>query len=334
LGDKIIIGGKQKMNIFLNKNNFIKTIVTTLLIATLLSFPIAVAAPTQITTPTTSDPRSQIQQFGDIILEEGFEDGTMPPEGWTLDIGEPDVTWQITDTQAYSGTYSAYCPMADPPYDQNEWLITPEIDLSVAQDINLEFWAKTLAFAADWTVYLKARNVGESWTILWDCVEEEQWDPTEWHNKTINLDQYTGNTIQLAWQFVGIDSRDFYLDQITLYAGEVPPPAELEFSVKRFGIGKISAELSNVATDENAVAENVNWTFTATGNGIIQKLNFSATNIIPEIQPGNSAPIELPVSGVSLLAASVSARANDPRVNQINESFNAFVFLFFVFVLS
>jgi hypothetical protein len=285
-------------------------------------------------TPTTSSQRSQIQQFGDILLEEGFEDGTMPPEGWTLEIGEPDVTWQITDTQAYSGTYSAYCPMADPPYDQSEWLITPEIDLSSAQEINLEFWARTLSFAADWTVYLKARIVGEDWTILWDCVEEEEWGSDEWHNKSFNLDQYSGSIIQLAWQSVGIDSRDFYLDEITISAGEVPPPAELEFSVKRFGIGKISAELTNIATDENAVAENVNWTMTATGNGILQKLNFTASNIISEIQPGETASIELPVSGVSLLAVTVSARANDPRVNQINESFNAFVFLFFVFVLS
>ena len=317
------------MGRFIIEKNLVKAIEVILLSAMILSLSTAVAG---ITTSDTTANKTTMSS--DLLLDEGFEDGIMPPTGWELQSAEPDVTWEITTEEVYSGVYAAKCPAADPPYDQNEWLISPEIDLTNAEDIALEFWANCLTYAADWTLYLKLRIVGQDWITLWDCVAEEEWYDGLWHNKTFDLNAYTGEVIQLAWVSDGVDSRVFYLDHIQVYAGEIPPPAELEFSVNKFGIMKISAEITNIATDPDAVAENVAWTISAVGNGVLKKLNFTAEGIIPEIQPGDSAPIELGVSGLSLLEVNVTAVADDPRVNEINEEFRAFVFLIFVFVLS
>jgi hypothetical protein len=276
---------------------------------------------------------SSIGSLSDILLEESFEDGIMPPPQWSLETTNPDHTWEVINDpeNAYQGDYFARVTRSNPP-EQDEWLKSPDIDLTNAEEIILEFWAKTIAFGSDWTVELHI--IGDGFDdILWDCVEEEEWLDEEWHNKTFNLDQYSGETITIAWRYVGTRGYQFDLDYIQVAAGEIPPAAELELEIKRFGFLKISAVIENIANDPEAIAEDIQWTMNATGNGLFKKLNFSAEGTIPELQPEDTATIELPVFGLSLIEGMITVTTDDPRVEEINESFRALVLLIFVLVL-
>ena len=255
----------------------------------------------------------------------------MPPDGWTLQSAEPEYTWQITDDPnwVYSGDYAAHCPYANPPIDQDEWLITPELDLTFAEDINLVFWAYGLSYADQWTVELKVRIVGDSWVTLWDLVAEEEWWDEEFHNKTFNLNSYSGEIIQLAWVSVGPDSNDFYLDSIQVFAGEIPPPAELELEVQSFGLATITANVLNIATDERAIAQNVVWTFNLTGPGLLKHLEWQDNGTIPEIAADDFESFS--VNGISGLSFNMDLNITvedtmDPRVNSIQKDFRVIIF--------
>jgi hypothetical protein len=304
-----------------------------LLIASFMLLP-SIAVATTTTTPAVNKSNPRIGALDDLLLDEGFEDGVMPPEGWELDSAEPDVTWQITQEEVHSGDYAALCPEAHSPYDQDEWLISPEIDLFNTEDINLIFWANCLTYADSWTVYLYVMIDGEVVEELWDCVEEEDWYDGLWHNKTFNLDDYSGEIIQLAWRSVGIDSRDFYLDQIQVYAGEIPPPPEVEIGditgggKLLSGGGVVSGEIKNVGEGD---ASDVEWSISVTGNGIIRKINESDNGIISTIPAGGSESGELTV-GYGLAKVNITVTASEPGGSSDTKSVDGFLFLFYVFI--
>jgi len=71
--------------------------------------------------------------------------------------------------------------------------------------------------------------------VIWDMVVDESWDTFEYREMIFDLSTYVGKTIQIAWQYVGIDGESFGLDDIYLDAdssniltegleGEIMPP--------------------------------------------------------------------------------------------------------------
>jgi hypothetical protein len=81
------------------------------------------------------------------ILTEGFEAGVMPPTGWTVINTNPTRNWKIVDVVTYptfvhTGSYAGWVNY-DTPNPSDEWLTTPELDLSGHTSINLHFWAES-----------------------------------------------------------------------------------------------------------------------------------------------------------------------------------------------
>jgi hypothetical protein len=81
------------------------------------------------------------------ILSEGFEGGIMPPTDWTVVNTNPTRNWDIVDAVTYpdfvySGAYAAWVNY-DTPNPSDEWLTTPEIDLSGFTTVSLSFWAES-----------------------------------------------------------------------------------------------------------------------------------------------------------------------------------------------
>ncbi|MCX6671844.1 MAG: choice-of-anchor J domain-containing protein [Euryarchaeota archaeon] len=81
------------------------------------------------------------------ILTQGFEAGLMPPTGWTVINTNPTRNWDLVDAVTYpdfvhSGVYAAWVNY-DTPNPSDEWLTTPEIDLSGFTTVSLSFWAES-----------------------------------------------------------------------------------------------------------------------------------------------------------------------------------------------
>jgi len=80
----------------------------------------------------------------DLLINEGFESGAVPPPGWTLIQTDPDpgYTWKVWPftppfpmppyPPAYAGLYSAACD-ADGEFTQNEVLLSPQFQASSAR---------------------------------------------------------------------------------------------------------------------------------------------------------------------------------------------------------
>lgn len=165
------------------------------------------------------------------ILQEGFEGGVIPPDGWVLETTNPDFTWQIYGASPHEGTYSAdvqYDPALTP---QDEKLISPEMDLSSYESLALTF---TLSLSYHWAVdpnnnydvnVLVSTDQGTTWTEIWDEHALGVFDNWVVNNVQVSLNDYAGeSSVHLAFQYVGADGAQAVLDNINVIeiTGEAP----------------------------------------------------------------------------------------------------------------
>ena len=175
--------------------------------------------------------------------------------------------------------------------------------------------------------------------MIWDMIEDENWDTYEYREKTFDLTSYSGEIINIAWRWVGQSGEVFALDDITVEAGTNTPLPILEIGEITggwAGIGNgslVSAEIKNVAEEEDADdATDVEWCISVTGNGVIQKINASCDDTIPLIAPGGLESVELEV-GRGFGIVNITVTAYEPLYDLfVSKSVNGFIFLFFAIV--
>lgn len=107
-----------------------------LLLAGLIAAPAAQAAPAHPSTPPGDRDND--------LFTEGFE-GNWLPAGWVKIQTHPAQTWNRSNYDSHTGTYSAAIFWSSAL--QNEWLITPAINLTGAINPKLEWYERAL----NWT---------------------------------------------------------------------------------------------------------------------------------------------------------------------------------------
>ena len=76
-------------------------------------------------------------------LMEGFESGTIPIN-WTI-LNEDGGTqiWNATTVNPHTGTYAARVRYETSSLDNDDWLITPPLDIQAGVEDTLKFWYRT-----------------------------------------------------------------------------------------------------------------------------------------------------------------------------------------------
>jgi len=147
----------------------------------------------------------------EIILFEGFEDGVMPPRGWSVEDDEPGITWRISD-YAQAGNYSA-----EFEYDSalGSSLISPTIDCTEYEELILEFWH--CQFGESLTVSLSVDG-GSSWNVL-DFYSKDMF---EYEYEIIDISNWVGSSqMVLRFRAGGADGASgVWLDTITVSGSE------------------------------------------------------------------------------------------------------------------
>jgi hypothetical protein len=170
---------------------------------------------------------------GDTILTEGFEGGFMPPAGWSTIVNDPSYTWGIGTYSPHSGTYYAdieYDPSLNP---QNEWFVTPALNLkemgasghvsfwwymsyywavSPYNNYNLELWISADGGATwpDRLWYEDTVGVFTNWT---------------WYEARVDIAKYCEfNNVKLGWRYVGTDGAEAAVDDIVVESFAPPCP--------------------------------------------------------------------------------------------------------------
>lgn len=168
-----------------------------------------------------------------VLLTEGFESGVVPPAGWSeteTNTNDPEFSWDPGDFP-FEGLYSAqvlYDPALDP---QDEWLISPVLDLtSVTSDIRVEFyWDMSYYWGVDpfdnYDLELWVSTDGGATfpTLLWDESGEGVFSNYAYYKEVVSLSAYMGeNDVVLAWRYVGADGAQADVDFINV-TDDAPP---------------------------------------------------------------------------------------------------------------
>ena len=333
------------IRIFSGRINILRGVGVSILTTVMILSTAPLIATTSVSSQsvTIEKTKSGMESLSDILIQEGFEDGEIPPSGWThTNTQDPPYTWHIIDTSdtdvgVHSGNYAA----AVKRYHistQDEKLISPELDLTGYEEITLEFWAASWTWNPSATVKVIIEGDG-IYDEIWDMIQDEDWETVEYRNVTLDLSIYADETITICFQYVGIQGWHFGLDDIIVYAGELPQPPELEIGRITGGWagfgngGKVSAEIKNVAESEAEDAADVEWSISATGNGLLQEINESDNGTISVITPGDVEIVEL-VAGQHFGRINITVTAYEPYFDIfVSKSVDGFIFIGLVFIL-
>ena len=160
---------------------------------------------------------------GGIVLKEHFDGETFPPADWTQKITNTAKTWMKGNPSSHPFTeidstnvYSAICPYV--AEDQDEWLISPAVKLP-SGTVTLEFYA---GYNSTWLSYATIKlNIstdgGTTWTKLGEADNDgKDW---QWRKVQVDLSDYAGQTVMLAWQYVGNDGDLMAIDNVEISEG-------------------------------------------------------------------------------------------------------------------
>ncbi len=153
-----------------------------------------------------------------IFLTEDFGADTLypfPPTDWSEINNDPGYGW-------FQGTYSAgtQCALVTwhaAGYIQDEWLMTPDVDVtSATSDLKLDFWMlQGYTYPHDFKVHIST-NAGTDWTEIFDSYDTG-YPAHEWYFVSVDLSTYAGTgNIMVAFQYYGEDADLFGIDDVSI----------------------------------------------------------------------------------------------------------------------
>jgi hypothetical protein len=263
---------------------------------------------------------------GTIALEEGFESGVFPPANWTLVQNSSPVnpeTWQTSASLPHSGDSSAVC-FYDDSYTstQDEWLISPVMDLTGFTGTSLSFWWFTSYYWGvdpnnNSDIQVKVTTDGSTWTQLWTEDSVGVFDNWVYYQQVIDLTAYNGETtFQIAFVYYGYDGAQASVDDIIVQDGSPPVIGWLTLD------GGTTASGSVASGDTDVLAVGFN-------SGGLEPGVYNATIDIETNEPTKTQNYSLPatltvvangynVTGTLMYANSSSTIMNDCGISLMN----------------
>ncbi len=211
---------------------FNTNVLITLAVLVLFSFSFAIAddialksAPYKVVNKKYQPQDAALVDF----LEEGFE--VWFPPGWDRIITNPGYTWFQDDYNPQEGSFNAsivYDPALVP---QDEWMISPVIDLSAARPgLELKFWFLTSYY---WHVdpydngdmiIVVSIDGGDTWSEpLWTEDDYGVFENWTWYEVILEFNEYVGESnFRVAFVYQGVDGAQADFDAVLLTDGDAP----------------------------------------------------------------------------------------------------------------
>ena len=160
------------------------------------------------------------------LFSEGFEGTTFPPTGWTKTNTDATTSYQWIQTSAshqHGGTYCAGVHWDPTLAQQNEWLITPTLNLTSLTIPMLNFWWSMSYYWGvspnnnyDFKVKVSSDG-GTNWNIIWTEDSAGVFSDFLYYKQTINLSAYdTCTNFKIAFQYIGSNGYNLYIDDISV----------------------------------------------------------------------------------------------------------------------
>lgn len=223
------------------------------------------------------------------VLTEDFEETTFPQEGWSVKSTVKDKTW-------YQGTeYGSKMAIVDgsKTEQQNEWLISPAIDLSkqatkagIVFDFYTNYYWSVTNHHHNLKVMASTDN-GANWEQiwqLWDWNQKNEFGPWEKTQAKVTIPEKFQNaeSVKFAFVYEGKDSTSLWLDNIQVYVedpsqihtitatadegGSIDPSGSVQISDGKSRTFTITPDegyfLSDVKVDNKSIGPKTSYTFT------------------------------------------------------------------------
>ncbi|MCP4583451.1 MAG: hypothetical protein GY839_17725, partial [candidate division Zixibacteria bacterium] len=162
-------------------------------------------------------------------LAEGFE--SWFPAGWDRVITNSGYTWFQASYDPQEGAFDASIEYDPALVPQDEWMISPVIDLSAASPgLELNFWFLTSYY---WHVdpnnngdqfVVVSTDGGDTWSDrLWQEDDYGVFENWTWYEVTLDFDAYVGESnFVVAFVYQGADGAQSDFDAILLTDGDAP----------------------------------------------------------------------------------------------------------------
>ena len=249
---------------------------------------------------------------GVTILSEGFETSntTFPPTGWTTFRGTNGLgtvrDWHGGVTGAYSGTYCARVIYENVSGGTAEdWLVTEAIDLSNFTSPELNFKIRdyyTANYGSTFTVKVSEDSQTDhaDFTTVWGPTGEPN-AGVNWvgPSSAIDLSNYEGKTIYIAFIWANDDGDICYLDEITVTGTQ-------RYDVSYSWSPSTGLSADNVSNPTATPTNTTNYTLTATTNGCSATDDVNVT-VYANPVAGSVAVTDLSVSGNADLTEAIEA---------------------------
>ena len=166
-------------------------------------------------------------------LGEDFE-GAFPPAGWTVLTSGVTYTWDQTTAASNTGANSAWVQYGPQGAFQDEWLITPALDLGAAAACYLEFY-EAESYWANYGLrhHIMVSTTGTApadftpvvtWTPGTHTIPADFGAPTE-----VDLSAYIGNSnVYFAFRYEGDWADDWFIDTVRFYEPSAHDVAAVE----------------------------------------------------------------------------------------------------------
>jgi bacillopeptidase F len=135
-------------------------------------------------------------------------------------LGDPDWGNVHSGSYCWGTDINASSPGDNDEYenDANEWLRTPNVDLTSTPNARLIFWHKFRTENNYDIAYVEVSVNGGSWTTL-ESYSTDIGGTNSWIQKVISLNSQAGNNIRVRFRLDsddGITDKGWYIDDINI----------------------------------------------------------------------------------------------------------------------
>jgi hypothetical protein len=147
-----------------------------------------------------------------LIYESGFENGGELPPDWTIESHGPGPDWGIGGNPSDWHMRVRFGPGGE----QDEWLVSPILDLTDEEGINVQFWHWFRTFGEGVAQVRVSINGGGSWENLVEYQTDQFGDPI------LQVPQADGQAaVRFCWRYLADLDNQWEVDDVRVSA-EVP----------------------------------------------------------------------------------------------------------------
>ena len=161
-----------------------------------------------------------VSQGAATLIGEGFEGSATGWSGENID-GDANEWTPVSESQtgsdvAYTGDFGM--SIFYNPTGNDDWLISPQIDLSDNGKMTASFWARSTDPSYLEDLNVKLSTTGKAVADFDVTLGEVRGVPSEWQQYTYDLSAYAGQTIYVAIQSVSVDKWYLLVDDFSVTA--------------------------------------------------------------------------------------------------------------------